>query len=125
LPPRTKHISWTLPETGIEDSPEVLARKILTLLQFARKAGKIAHGFESCKKNMSSGKIKLLLLTNDISDNSRTKIIKFMEDQEINIPVRNYSTQHELSDALGLPWTAIIGVLDNLFAGKILSYFKQ
>lgn len=107
-----------------EEIPVDTEKKILTLLQFARKAGKLVHGFEACKNNMLSNQLKLMILTEDLSKNTVSKIIKFRKLMNISTPIREYGTQEELSNALGFPWTGIIGVLDNNFAGKILSYFE-
>lgn len=107
------------------EQEEDFEKKILTLMQFARKAGKLVHGFEACRKEISHGKIKLVLLTQDISDNTKEKMMRFMEETGKSIPTLEYGTQQEMSAALGLPWTGIIGILDNNFAGKILSYYKQ
>ncbi len=100
-------------------------QKILTLLQFARKAGKLVNGFEACKKEILHGKVRLLILTQDISDNTKDRIVKFVIETDSRIPVHQFSTQEVLSAALGLPWTAVFGILDNNFASKIVSYIEQ
>lgn len=109
----------------IETEPIDPEHKILTLLQFARKAGQLVHGFEACKKNVANGKIKLLLLTKDIADNTKDKMMHIVETA-VQVPkIMRFSNQEELSTALGLPWTCIIGVLDSNFAMKIQSYLTQ
>lgn len=115
-----KHYDFNVEETEID-----YEKKIITMIQFARKAGQIVYGFEATKKNIINGKIKLLLLTKDISQNTKDKIMKLMESVENVLPVKEYSTQEDLSIALGLPWTCIIGILDNNFAGKILNYINS
>jgi ribosomal protein L7Ae-like RNA K-turn-binding protein len=119
MPTRKKHYHREMELPAVDP-----VQKITALLQFARKAGQLVHGAEACKKNVASGKIKLLLLTKDISDNTRDRIMRITQEQERPVPVREFGTQQELSAALGLPWTAVIGVLDKNFAGKILSYFE-
>lgn len=120
MPPKKKHYF-----DKIEEPEEDKDKKILNLMQFARKAGKLVHGFEACKKEISNGKIKLLLLTQDISENTKEKMMRFMEETGSNIKTLEYGTQQEISAALGLPWTGIVGILDNNFAAKILSYYQQ
>jgi ribosomal protein L7Ae-like RNA K-turn-binding protein len=100
-------------------------QSVLTLLQFARKAGKMVHGFEACKREVTVGKVKLLLLTVDIAKNTKDKMKRVLKMMEATCPVFEFGTQEELSDALGLPFTGIIGILDNNFAQKILSYLEQ
>jgi ribosomal protein L7Ae-like RNA K-turn-binding protein len=99
--------------------------KVMTLLQFARKAGKLIHGFEVCKKEVMHGKVKLLLVTTDLSDNAKDKIMNVINLTGSTCSLQTFGTQEELSAALGLPFTGIIGILDNNFAKKILSYIEQ
>jgi ribosomal protein L7Ae-like RNA K-turn-binding protein len=100
-------------------------KKALNLVQFARKAGQLVHGFETCKKNIANGKIKLLLLANNLAENSRGKIMHCISETGMSPEIRMFSTQEELSMALGLPFTGIIGILDANFARKIQSYLTQ
>jgi ribosomal protein L7Ae-like RNA K-turn-binding protein len=109
------------PDTGAEN-PE---QKALTILQFARKAGKLIYGAEACKKGLEHGNIRLLLLTKDIAGNSKDKMMTALDNAIIQIPVKQFSSQEELSSALGLPWTCIVGILDNHFAAKILEYLSN
>jgi ribosomal protein L7Ae-like RNA K-turn-binding protein len=120
LTPVKKHYTREVETVAVE--PE---QKILNLLQFARRAGQVVHGFEACKKNVANGRIKLLLLTQDIADNTKDKMMRIVETAEFAPKVGHYSSQEALSTALGLPWTCIIGVLDTNFAMKIQSYLTQ
>jgi ribosomal protein L7Ae-like RNA K-turn-binding protein len=112
-------------EPAAEMSPELLRGKIMTMLQFARKAGLLAYGFESCRKHLLSGKMKLMIYTEDISQNTQDRIRAALGKTQADIPVRKFSTQEELSTAMGLPFTGIVGILDHNFARKILSYFNS
>ncbi len=120
-----KKSHYKLPDVEEEITPELLNRKIMALLQFARKAGKLIHGYETCKKHIQNRKIDLLVLAGDLSAQTRTKIVKSAQIAESRIPIKEFSTQEELGSALGLPYTGIIGILDKNFAGKILSYIEQ
>ena len=106
----------------VETEPVDMHLKVLNLLQFARKAGKIVYGFEASKRNILSGHIKLVLLTNDIADNTKDKINSIMQEIEKAPVIMRFGTQEEFSSALGVPLTCIVGILDNNFARKILSY---
>jgi len=101
------------------------AQKIITLLQFARKAGKLAHGYEACSRQIRNDSIRLLILATDCSANTKDKMKNLIKRTGDRIPVKEFKTQQELSAALGLPLIAVLGVLDSNFAGKILSYFTQ
>ncbi len=120
MSPKAKHYT-----REIEAEPVDNEKKIFTLLQFARKAGMLVHGFEACKKNIVNGRIKLLLLTEDIGDNTKDKIMHVVETMEYPLPILTLSNQEEMSTTLGLPWTCILGILDSNFAKKIQSYLTQ
>lgn len=109
----------------IEAEPVDAGSKIITLLQFCRKAGQIIHGFEACKKNLNNGNIKLLLLTEDIAKNTEEKIMHTVESVGYSPRIAKFSNQEELSSALGLPLTCLVGILDINFAKKIQSYLTQ
>lgn len=97
--------------------------KIVTLLQFARKAGKVAYGFEACKREILNGKSMLLIMTKDLSENTRNKIQKLSETASGRVVCKQFGTQEQLSAALGLPFTGLVSILDNNFASKIVTYF--
>ena len=46
-------------------------RKIASYLGFARKAGKVMSGVNTCTFGIGKGKIELVILAEDISDNSK------------------------------------------------------
>jgi ribosomal protein L7Ae-like RNA K-turn-binding protein len=85
----------------------------------------MAHGFEACKKELTAGKVKLLLLTEDIAKNTKDKMKNVLKTTEATCPVHVFSNQEELSAALGLPFTGVIAILDNNFARKLLTYLEQ
>ena len=45
--------------------------KILTLLGFATKAGKLSYGFDAVKTALAQSKSKLVLIANDLSQKSQ------------------------------------------------------
>ncbi len=97
--------------------------KIVNLLQFARKAGKIVHGFDACLRSMNRKQVRLIVLATDLSDKSASKLTKAVEEMDHKIPVISLGTQEIFSQALGLPMTGIIGLMDKQFAVKILDYW--
>jgi ribosomal protein L7Ae-like RNA K-turn-binding protein len=120
MPIKKKHYFEKIEEIEVD-----VRQKVMTLLQFARKAGQLVHGFDACKKEVMVGRVKLLLLTEDIAKNTKDKMKNALKMAEAKCPLHEFGTQEELSAALGLPFTGVIGILDNNFAQKILSYLEQ
>ena len=97
--------------------------KIMNLLQFARKAGKIVHGNDACLRSMSRNHLSLIVLATDLAPRSATRINRSIEEMNSKIPLLVMATQVEISQALGLPITGIIGLTDKQFASRIMEYW--
>jgi len=48
--------------------------KIMNLIGLAQKAGKLSNGTESVKNSLTKGKAFLLVISNDIAENTRQQI---------------------------------------------------
>lgn len=92
-----------------------LNNKILTLLGFATKAGKLSFGFEAAVMAMKSGKSKLVITACDISEKSRKEITFFATKGNIrHITLKGIDIK-AVSDAVGRK-CGIISVNDSGFA---------
>lgn len=98
--------------------------KIITLMQFACKAGKLIHGFEACQRGLHHNLIKVLIVAEDISE----RTMKTLEgiNRSLDHPVKMISlgSKEELSAALGLPESGIFGISDRNFASRIIAYWQ-
>lgn len=97
--------------------------KIMNLMQFARKAGKIVHGFDACLRSLNRKHVHVIVLATDLSEKSAMKLKKAVADLDNRVPIISLGTQNTISQALGLPITGIIGVMDKQFAAKINEYW--
>jgi|ADurb_Gly_01_Slu_FD_contig_101_133500_length_794_multi_2_in_0_out_0_2 ribosomal protein L7Ae-like RNA K-turn-binding protein len=97
--------------------------RILTLMQFARKAGKLVSGFNACERAIGNKDIFLLILAMDSSERTREKMKKIAANADISSSVIETGSQQEISSALGLPLTGVFGIKDKNFAGKIMEYW--
>lgn len=89
---------------------------ILSRLGFARKASKLAFGFQKSKEALKQRKAKLIVVAADVSNKSEKEIRFFAGD---SVPViRINSTIEELSQAIGLR-AGIVAVTDQGFATAI------
>ena len=94
------------------------SEKILSLLGFAAKAGKLSFGTHATQFAIESGRAKLVLATEDISEKS-VKELKFKADKK-SITVLNLSgiSTAELSKRVGKN-CGILAVTDQGFADAI------
>lgn len=100
-----------------------MKNKLLTYLGFAKKSGNLVTGYNTCVFTMSKGKAKLLIITEDISENTGKKILK--EAEKHRVPYRVYGKSDELSHAAGKPGRSIFGIVDRNFAQIILKEIDQ
>ena len=95
-----------------------MVNKLLSFLGIARKSGNLIFGMDNIKKEMLSGKVKLILTSSDISENSLNEIKNAANKHIVNILPIAY-TKDNINDFLG-KYSAIIGVLNENFASKII-----
>lgn len=93
--------------------------KVLTLLGFATKAGKLSFGMEAVKTSIKTNKTKLVVVAHDVSAKSQKEIAFFTNNKDIKILVLENIDIIELSAAVGRK-CGIISVNDENFAETIV-----
>ena len=93
--------------------------KVLTLLGFASKAGKLSYGFDATRTSLCQKKSKLLLLANDISQKSKKEILFFGDKYNVEVIELEQTDMQTLSHAVGRK-CGIISVNDQTFTDGLL-----
>ncbi|HOO11466.1 MAG TPA: ribosomal L7Ae/L30e/S12e/Gadd45 family protein [Bacillota bacterium] len=90
------------------------------LISLAYKGGNLVTGTELCRKAISKGKAKLVLISWDCSDNTR----KLFTDKcsYKGIPLKTFGAKDRLGRAVGKTDTAVVAVLDEGFSREILKH---
>lgn len=97
--------------------------KIIGMLGFARRAGKVTFGFDACVKNMRDNKAKAVFFSNDASDRTFTKISE--ECKRLNVSSAVFPFDKEiLGRAIGRDGVAVTAVTDKSFADRLLELAK-
>ena len=94
--------------------------KILTLLGFASKAGKLSYGFDAVKTALTQGKSKLVLIANDVSPKSKKEVIFFSTKAKTENAVLESYDMETVSHAVGRK-CGIVSVNDKPFAEGLLT----
>lgn len=89
--------------------------KILTLLGFATKAGKLSFGAAACESALYSGKAKLVLVCSDISAKTKKEMTFHSDKCNIKCMVLDDIDIITLSDAVGRK-CGVLSVNDSSFA---------
>lgn len=95
-----------------------MREKIHSYLGFAKRSGNLLAGYNTCIYAMTARKVKLLILTVDLAENTIKKMRA--EAEKKKIPYRIYGQSHELSGITGCEGRGIFGVIDEDFAKIIV-----
>ena len=101
-----------------------MKNKILTLLGFAAKAGKLSYGMAKAKETLARGKARLAVSAEDVSAKSRKEIGFFCEKHNVKLLVLEGFNIETVSDAVGRR-CGILTVNDSGFADAILKAYVE
>lgn len=91
--------------------------KINNMLGLAQRSGNLVSGEDTCLMSIKKGKIKLVIVPNDASDNTKKKFKDACDYRKIDYI--NYGNRDELSQSIGKFNRTVYGVIDEGFAKKI------
>ena len=94
-----------------------MRKKTETYLGFAKKSGNLLAGYNTCISAMNKGKIKLLIICEDVAENSMEKITGLAKANHTKY--RIYGHSDVLGPVTGSPGRAIFGITDAGFAKTI------
>lgn len=92
--------------------------KIMGLLGFAARSRNLVTGYNTCLKLIPGGKVKLLLIGEDVGENTREKMSQKCETYKV--PVRIVGTCEELSHATGKEDKGLFGITDEGFSKSLI-----
>lgn len=95
----------------------MINNNILGLIGLAMKAGKIAFGADSVEESILKRKVRLVIVSEESSERTKSKFIKICQDY--NIPIIIDGNIDNLSKAIGKSNKAVIGIKDINFANSI------
>ena len=94
-----------------------MENKILSYMGFAARARKLVTGYNTCIYMMEKKKIKLLVLAEDLAENSVKKMVSAAGSY--GVPCKIYGTKEQLSRRTGNVDKGIFGILDDNLAKVI------
>ena len=96
-------------------------KKIISMLQIAKKAGKISYGIEAVRKSTFRKNAKLIVIASDIAE----RTLKDVKGFSNKIPIEDISlSKVKLGEFLGRKELAVLSVTDVNFANGIKRLFK-
>ena len=93
-------------------------QKVLNLISLAMKAGKTVSGEFSTEKAVKSGKARLVVVSEEASDNTR----KMFTNQctYYRVPICFFGRKDELGHSMGKEFRASIAIMDEGFASALV-----
>ncbi len=95
-----------------------MREKIYSYLGFAKKSRNLLAGYNTCIMAASKNKVKLLILTGDLAENTVKKITSLSVKKRI--PLVFLKNSEEYFEELGLNGKGVFAILDSNFA-KVIS----
>lgn len=95
-------------------------KRSLNYLGIAKRSGNLICGTDMVIKSLSSGKVKIILLASDASENTKDKIIK--KAFYYQIQVFEVFSSRELSNAVGADHLMIMAITDD---GLTKAFLKE
>ncbi|MBR3299993.1 MAG: ribosomal L7Ae/L30e/S12e/Gadd45 family protein [Clostridia bacterium] len=100
-----------------------MSNKILTLLGFASKAGKLSYGFAASTDSIKQKKSRLVIIASDISEKSK-KETRFIAGKSGVKVLELDAGQTTISNAVGRS-CGIISINDDSFASAVAEEFGR
>lgn len=101
-----------------------MKNKILTLLGFASKAGKLSYGFDAVVASAKAGKSRLIAVSEEISDKNKKEMQFYSGKYKTHLIILRGMDIKTVSEAVGKK-CGIISVNDQGFADAILKLVEE
>lgn len=88
--------------------------KIISMIGMANKAQKVISGEDSLRKAIREKKVKLIIIAEDASDNTKKRFSNCAN--YYGVPYYVYLSKDEFSISLGERIRSVIGIADNNFS---------
>jgi ribosomal protein L7Ae-like RNA K-turn-binding protein len=95
-----------------------MRKKVDSYLGFAAKSRNLVSGYHTCLHAAQQKKLRLLILSEDLSENTVKKLSRISKENEI--PLRIYGSSEELSKVTGNQERGVFGITDVNFADAIM-----
>ncbi len=100
-----------------------MTAKVINLMQFARKAGKLVSGTDACLRAIHGRGLHLVIVASDAAERTVKRVTNAALESGRGVKTIRLGSKVGISTALGLPYTGVFGILDKQFAARMLEYY--
>lgn len=94
-----------------------MVERIYSFLGLATKAGKLLSGDETCERALKSGKVYLVIVSEDAADNTKKKFTDMCNYRSVEI--RRFGEKELLGRFTGKKIRSVIAIAERGFAGHL------
>ncbi|NMM65693.1 50S ribosomal protein L7ae-like protein [Clostridium sp. P21] len=100
-----------------------MKNKFFQFLGLTKRAGKVLEGYNKCEDALKRGKISLVILSQDASQNTLSKFLNYSD--KYKVPVLQGYNKQDLGKALGMEEIKVLGVSDKKMSERLLILWKE
>lgn len=97
--------------------------RIYLFLGLAAKAGKLVSGEEACEKALKSGKVELVLIASNASENTQKKMSDMCSFRSVKAKI--FGEKGKLGKYIGKENRSAVAVLDHGFASRLTEMIEN
>src|SRR5690606_37700177 len=97
---------------------KIMHDRVYSFLGLCAKAGKLLSGDETCERALKSGKARLVIVSEEASENTRKKFLDMCNYRKVAI--RFFEKKEKLGRHIGKGMRTVIAVNDRNFAQRLL-----
>ncbi|MCM8710626.1 ribosomal L7Ae/L30e/S12e/Gadd45 family protein [Clostridium sp. SYSU_GA19001] len=97
--------------------------KFLQFLGITKKSGSLLEGYNKCEEAIKSGKLFLLILSDNCSENTKEKFIKYCN--KYNVPFVQAYSKEDLGTPIGRTEINILGIADKNMSIRLVSLWNE
>ncbi len=97
--------------------------KFLSLLGLCQRAGKLVSGELPCEKALKGNKVKLLIISEDASNNTKKKFKNAALSKNVDIICTE--TKENIGRAIGKDLRSTVAIIDEGFAQQLKNLYEK
>src|SRR5690554_170493 len=98
-------------------------KKFYSFLGLCQRAGKLTSGEDSVKYEIKKGKIRLLIIAEDASHNTKESFL--LQAQSKKIPYLIVGDKENLGLSIGKGYRALVGIKDKNMAANLIKIYND
>lgn len=95
-----------------------MTERIYSFLGLAMKAGRVVSGEETCERTLKTGKVSLVIVSDDASDNTKKRFRDMCSYR--NVDIRFFGVKEMLGKFTGKAIRSVVAITERGFAARLM-----